>query len=95
MEKTNNSKFFINKFKNINIKINNIIITKIKKGKWTNNIIVYYKGPENVYRNKDFEKAIQKITKNKFMFSEQGMQQPHKAHLEINNMDLIKLIKLN
>ena len=86
---------FFNKIKNINIKMkNNIIITKIKKGKWINDIIVHYKGPTDVYRNKDFEKAINKITKCKFTFSEQGMQQPYKAHMEINNKELIKLVKL-
>ena len=73
---------------------NNIIITKIKKGKWINDIIVHYKGPTDVYRNRDFEKAVNKITKCKFTFSEQGMQQPYKAHMEINNKELIKLVKL-
>ena len=72
---------------------NKIVIKKIKKGKNGNDILVYYEGPAFVYRDKMFEKLIKQITKYKFIFSEQGLQRPNIAHLEIMKDELIKLIK--
>ena len=71
----------------------NITIKKIVRGSWYNDIIVYYNGPEYVYRDTKFEKAVRKITKTNASFSEQGLQRPNKAHLEIPNKDIIKIIK--
>ena len=62
-----------------------ITIKKIIRGSW-------YNGPEYVYRDKYFEKAVRKITKTNASFSEQGLQRPNKAHLEIPNKDIIKII---
>ena len=49
--------------------------------------------PYDVYRNKAFEKEIKSITKLNFNFSEQGLQKIHKAHMELDNISIIKLIK--
>ncbi len=49
--------------------------------------------PYDVYRNKAFEKEIKSITKLNFNFSEQGLQEVGKAHMELDNISIIKLIK--
>jgi len=50
------------------------IIKKIVKGKEYGDIIIYHTATWAVYGNKKFEKAIYDITKIKFSFSEQGLQ---------------------
>ena len=74
-------------------KIKSKIIKKIIKGKNYNDIIVLHNEPYDVYRNKAFEKEIKSITKLNFNFSEQGLQEIHKAHMELDNISIIKLIK--
>ena len=74
-------------------KIKSKTITKITKGKNYNDIFVLHIESNNVYRNKAFEKEIKSITKLNFNFSEQGLQEIHKAHMELDNISIIKLIK--
>lgn len=69
------------------------IIKKISKGKWYNDIYIHHSNENDVYRNKAFEKEVENITKIKFRFSEQGMQSIGKAHMELDNKNIIKLIK--
>jgi len=46
------------------------------------NVWVEHNGPWEIYTDRAFEKAISKIVGCELMFSEQGMQEPGKAHLE-------------
>jgi len=78
-------------FKSIDIKSNTI--KKITKGKNYNDIFVIHNIPNNPYRNKAFEKEVKSITKLNFNFSEQGLQSMNKAHMELDNLSIIKLIK--
>ena len=48
----------------------------------TINVWVDHNGPWEIYTDKGFEKAISKLVGCDVSFSEQGMQEPGKAHLE-------------
>jgi hypothetical protein len=78
--------------KNYNKDLKQTIIKKIKKN-IDNTIIVNHTESWHVYNNKEFIKAIQSLTKLKFQFTEQGMQQNNKASMELDNDSIIKIIK--
>ena len=46
------------------------------------NVWVEHSGPWEIYTDKGFERAISKLVGCEVSFSEQGMQEPGKAHLE-------------
>ena len=46
------------------------------------NVWVDHDGPWEIYTDKGFERAISKLVGCEVSFSEQGMQEPGKAHLE-------------
>ena len=89
-------KDFFNDFKKLDVPVKELktTINKITRGTWDGSIIVYHSvAPDVVYNNKQFTRAIQKITKQKFMFTEQGMQANKKAHMELDKKSIVNLIK--
>ena len=74
--------------------LKNTIITKIKKGKNYNDIIVYHTSSKYIDTNKKFVEMVKSITKQKFVFSEQGLQDNKKAHMELDNNSILQIIKL-
>ena len=54
---------------------------------------VHHTGPWNIYNDSAFKEAIEKIMKSNVDFTEQGMQKNYKASMEMDNKDIIKLIK--
>jgi hypothetical protein len=78
--------------KKYNKELKKTIIKKIKSA-GNNEIFVYHTASWHVYDNKAFEKTIKHITTFNFKFSEQGLQQNGRAHLELDNKSVIKIIK--
>ena len=74
--------------------LKNTTITKIKKGKNYNDIIVHHTSSKYIYTNKKFVEMVKSITKQKFVFSEQGLQDNKKAHMELDNNSILQIIKL-